>query len=75
MPFTPFHLGFGVLLSAVFFPFIDPIALLLGTILIDLEPIFHLIFNVGQLHGVMHSLLGVIVFLYQYLLLVGVLSN
>lgn len=62
MPFTPFHLGFGVLFSAIFFPYLDPIALLLGTILIDLEPLFHLIFNVGQLHGVMHSLLGVIVF-------------
>jgi hypothetical protein len=62
MPFTPFHLGFGVLLSSIFFPFVDPIALLLGTILIDLEPVVHLIFNVGQLHGVIHSLLGVIVF-------------
>ncbi|MHA1213047.1 MAG: hypothetical protein ACTSSH_11350 [Candidatus Heimdallarchaeota archaeon] len=60
MPFTPFHLGFGVLLIAIC-PFFDPIALLLGTILIDLEPIFHLLFNIGQLHGVFHSVLGVIV--------------
>jgi predicted ferric reductase len=62
MPFTPFHLGFGILLSAILFPYIDPIALLLGTILIDLEPLFHLIFSIGQLHGVIHSFLGVIVF-------------
>lgn len=61
MPFTPFHLGFGILLYALL-SFLDPIALLLGTIIIDLEPIFHLLFDVGQLHGVMHSLLGVIVF-------------
>ena len=60
MPFTPFHLGFGVLLIAVC-PFFDPIALLLGTILIDLEPLFRLLFSVGQLHGVFHSVLGVIV--------------
>ena len=60
MPFTPFHLGFGVLLIAIC-PFFDPIALLLGTILIDLEPLFHLLFSVGQLHGVFHSVLGVIV--------------
>lgn len=60
MPFTPFHLGFGVLLIALI-PFLDPIALLLGTILIDLEGIFYLLFNVGQLHGIMHSFMGVIV--------------
>lgn len=60
MPFTPFHLGFGVLLIAIC-PFFDPIALLLGTILIDLEPLFHLLFGVGQLHGVFHSVLGVLV--------------
>ncbi|MCF2142857.1 MAG: hypothetical protein K9W42_04080 [Candidatus Heimdallarchaeota archaeon] len=61
MPFTPFHLGFGVLVYALF-SFLDPIALLLGTVIIDLEPVFYLLFGVGQLHGVLHSFLGVIVF-------------
>ena len=60
MPFTPIHLGFAVFIFSIFI-FLDPIALILGTILIDLEPIVHLIFNVGQLHGKFHSFLGVIV--------------
>ncbi len=61
MPFTPFHLGFGVLLYALL-SFLDPIALLLGTVIIDLEPAFYLLFGIGQLHGVLHSFFGVIVF-------------
>lgn len=60
MPFTPIHLGFAVFVFSIFI-FLDPIALILGTILIDLEPIVHLLFNVGQLHGKFHSFLGVIV--------------
>jgi hypothetical protein len=62
MPFTPFHLGFGLFLYSVLF-FLDPIALLLGTIIIDIEPIVYLLFNVGSLHGIFHSMLGVFVFL------------
>ena len=60
MPFTPIHLGFAVFIVSIFV-FMDPIALILGTILIDLEPIIHLIFGVGQLHGKFHSFLGIIV--------------
>ncbi len=60
MPFTPIHLGFAIFIFSLFI-FMDPIALILGTILIDLEPIVHLIFDVGQLHGKFHSFLGVIV--------------
>lgn len=62
MPFTPFHLGFGLLLFALC-PYLDVFAILIGTVIIDLEPIFYLLFGVGALHGYMHSLLGVIVFL------------
>jgi membrane-bound metal-dependent hydrolase YbcI (DUF457 family) len=60
MPFTPIHLGFAFFIYSIFV-FLDPIALILGTILIDLEPLVHLIFNVGKLHGKFHSFLGVIV--------------
>ena len=60
MPLTPIHLGFAIFIFSIFI-FLDPIALILGTILIDLEPLVHLIFNVGQLHGKFHSFLGVIV--------------
>lgn len=61
MPFTPFHIGFAVLVYALF-PFLDPIALLLGTILIDTEGIFYLLTGIGSVHGPMHSVLGVLVF-------------
>ena len=62
MPFTPFHLGFAVFLYSVF-PFLDPIALLISSVIIDLEPLFYLIFNIGELHGIVHSFLGIIIFL------------
>ncbi len=61
MPFTPIHLGFAIFLFSVL-PFMDPIALLIGTVIIDLEPIFYLITGIGQMHGIMHSTLGVLVF-------------
>lgn len=61
MPFTPIHLGFSVFIFGIL-PFMDPIALLIGAVIIDLEPIFHLITGIGQMHGIMHSILGVIVF-------------
>jgi membrane-bound metal-dependent hydrolase YbcI (DUF457 family) len=61
MPFTPVHLGFAIFIFSIL-PFVDPIALLIGTIIIDVEPIFYLITGIGQMHGIMHSTLGVIVF-------------
>lgn len=61
MPFTPIHLGFAIFVFGIF-PFMDPIALLIGTVIIDLEPIFFLITGIGQMHGIMHSTLGVLVF-------------
>ncbi|MHA1952903.1 MAG: hypothetical protein ACXAAM_00005 [Candidatus Heimdallarchaeaceae archaeon] len=61
MPFTPFHLGFGVFVFSILI-FLDPIALLLGTILIDVEAFMRLILNLDPLHGILHSMLGVMVF-------------
>lgn len=62
MPFTPFHLGFGVFLFALC-PFIDVTAILIGTVIIDIEAILYLLFKVGALHGYTHSLLGVMIYL------------
>jgi len=62
MPFTPFHFGFAIFLWSIFF-LLDPIALLIGCVIIDLEPIVYIIFGVGKLHGIMHSFFGVFVFL------------
>lgn len=62
MPFTPFHLGFAVFIFSLFI-FLDPVALLIGTIIIDVEAFMRLILNLDPLHGILHSTLGVIVFL------------
>lgn len=61
MPFTPVHFGFAIFIFSILL-FIDPIALLIGTVIIDVEPIFYLITGIGQMHGIMHSTLGVMVF-------------
>jgi membrane-bound metal-dependent hydrolase YbcI (DUF457 family) len=61
MAFTPFHLGFGIFVFSMFM-FLDPIALLLGTVIIDIEAFMRLVLNLTPLHGTLHSMLGVIVF-------------
>lgn len=62
MPFTPYHLGFGVFIFAIC-PFIDITAILIGTIIIDIEAVLYLLFKIGALHGYTHSLLGVMIYL------------
>ncbi|MGZ4920404.1 MAG: metal-dependent hydrolase, partial [Halobacteriota archaeon] len=57
MPFTPYHIGPVLLIYAVAI-ILDPIALLLGVLLPDLEPAAYLFFGIGPGHGVFHSLLG-----------------
>jgi len=63
MPFTPFHFGPALLLYGLFV-FLDPIALIYGAILVDLEPaiVMFLRFNY-PLHGFMHSIVGVFLLL------------
>ena len=61
MPFTPFHFGFAILLFSLVI-YLDPITLFLGVVIIDLEGIICLISGTCPLHGITHSLLGVIIF-------------
>lgn len=59
MPFTPFHLGPALLIAMIFFPYLDIIALGLGSIIVDIEPAYYLFFtNKGPYHGFLHSFLG-----------------
>ena len=61
LPFTPFHIGHAILTYAIFNS-LDFIALLYGSILIDIEPF--LIISLGlpyPLHGPIHSILGVLI--------------
>lgn len=62
MPFTPFHFGFGVIVFALC-PFVDIVAILIGTVIIDIEGILYLLFKIGVEHGYTHSLLGVMIYL------------
>ncbi|TXT57046.1 MAG: conserved membrane protein of unknown function [Candidatus Thorarchaeota archaeon] len=59
MPFTPYHFGPALLLGMVFLPFTSLFALLIGSVIIDLEPLIVLFFNLSlPLHGFFHSYLG-----------------
>ncbi|HUT80755.1 MAG TPA: metal-dependent hydrolase [Candidatus Bathyarchaeia archaeon] len=61
MPYTWYHIGFAVLLFSLI-PYIDPIAIILGTVLIDIEGVLYLLFKIGVEHGYSHSLLGVMIY-------------
>jgi len=63
MPFTPFHFGPALLLCGIFV-FLDPIALIYGAILVDLEPAIVIFLRLNYpLHGLMHSIIGVFLLL------------
>ncbi len=77
MPFTPFHLGPGLLIGLIFFPLLYLPAVLLGSIIVDVEPLSFLILGLPVLHLFFHTFLGatimalilaLIVFLLQELL-------
>lgn len=59
MPFTPYHLGPGLLVGLLFLSFIDFPTFLIASVIVDVEPFLVLIFNLNYpLHGFFHSLLG-----------------
>ena len=59
MPFTPFHIGPGLLIGLLFLSFIDFPTFLIASIIVDIEPFLVLVFNLDYpLHGFFHSFLG-----------------
>ena len=58
MPFTPFHLGPGLLIGLIFFPLLYLPAVLLGSIIVDVEPLSFLILGLPVLHLFFHTFLG-----------------
>ncbi len=58
MPFTPFHLGPALLIGLLFFPILDLPALLISSVIIDLEAIYLMFQGAPFLHGFFHSYLG-----------------
>lgn len=58
MPFTPYHLGPALLIGVIIFPFVDIIGILIGSIILDIEPLLILTTGTGQpLHGISHTYL------------------
>jgi len=58
MPFTPFHFGPALLIGLLFFPILDLPALLVSSVIIDIEPIYLGFQGAPYLHGFFHSYLG-----------------
>ena len=59
MPLTPFHLGPGLLIGLLLFSYIDFPTFLVASVIVDVEPILVLIFDLDYpLHGFFHSFLG-----------------
>jgi len=59
MPFTPFHLGPGLLLGLLLFSYIDFPTFLVASVIVDFEPFLVLTLNLNYpLHGFLHSFFG-----------------
>jgi len=58
MPFTPFHLGPILLIGLLLLLYLDLFALVVGAVILDIEPSYYLFFtNRGAFHGITHTLL------------------
>jgi membrane-bound metal-dependent hydrolase YbcI (DUF457 family) len=59
MPFTPYHLGPGLLVGLLLLSFIDFPTFLVASVIVDVEPFLVLILRLNYpLHGFFHSFLG-----------------
>ncbi|MFX0026832.1 MAG: hypothetical protein ACFE8M_10485 [Candidatus Hermodarchaeota archaeon] len=59
MPITPYHFGPGLLIGLLFLSFIDFPTFLIASVMLDIEPLLVLVFNLDYpLHGFFHSFLG-----------------
>lgn len=62
MPFTPFHLGFGLLVAVLTYRWLDPMSVLVASIAVDARSVL-VFFDLigGPIHGPLHTLPGAIV--------------
>lgn len=58
MPFTPFHLGPGLLVKAVAPRYFSFTAFAASQVVIDFETLYHLVRHEWPVHRVMHTVLG-----------------
>ncbi len=58
MPFTPFHFGPALLTGVLLFPFIDLVAIMVSSVILDIEPFLVLFLRLqAPLHGLSHTYL------------------
>lgn len=64
MPVTPFHLGPGLFFGIIFIKYLDPVAFLLGNVILDVEPFFIVLYSIKNpyrfhyTHGFFHTIVG-----------------
>ena len=59
MPFTPFHLGPGLLFGLLLLSYVDFPTFLVASVIVDIEPFLVLTLDLNYpLHGFLHSFLG-----------------
>ncbi|PKP52050.1 MAG: hydrolase [Candidatus Altiarchaeales archaeon HGW-Altiarchaeales-3] len=58
MPFTPFHLGAGLLIGMIFFRRINIPAILLASVIVDFRAIYCLFIGHCPMHGFFHTFAG-----------------
>lgn len=58
MPFTPFHWGPVLLVGLLFFSILDLPALLVSSVIVDIEPLYFMLKFSNPYHGFFHSYLG-----------------
>ena len=59
LPFTPYHLGPGLLFGLLFFSYLDLPTFLVASVIVDIEPLVVLSLNLSYpLHGCLHTFLG-----------------
>ena len=58
MPFTPLHLGPALLIGLLLFPILDLPALVVSSVILDVEPVYLLFQPHEYLHGFFHTYLG-----------------
>jgi len=59
VPFTPFHLGPGLLFGLLLFSYVDLPTFLVASVVIDIEPFLVLSLNLDYpVHGYLHTFLG-----------------
>ena len=59
VPFTPFHLGPGLLFGLLLFSYVDLPTFLVASVAVDIEPLLVLSLNLRYpLHGYLHTFLG-----------------